>query len=194
MCVNVPVFCAELDSLVASRVGVFVQQRIIEKRDKYLKMVADRISAGVTNSSDTIKGLEQKSKDLNRRILNLIECISPENKDLVNTKLTELKTELSVVESNLEKLRQNESCENPLDTAARILDTVQDGFEVFSVGNIKQRREILRTYIDRMEFDPDKGQLKIFFFSFPNCTGPACRAFSYLAGSGAAVSLFLVIV
>lgn len=152
-----------LDDLISNRLDALVNQRILGSKEKFFKMILEKLDKEGEDIPELKKSLARKVEEIDLKVSNLLECISPENKDLINEKLGTLKVEKQEVVSRLAGLSE-EFSDTPELIAARFFEEVERYFKLFQEGNIKQKRVILRAFIKEMHFDPRSNKLSVFFF------------------------------
>lgn len=136
-----------------------------------LESLLDKISAAIDAENkeykQAVKSIEKVIKVKHAEIKNLIAAVaSGENVELYNLAIKQRESEISEMDKQKEKLALTKPALEKID-AIRLKDYIQSLDQVLASGTNRERREFMRTFIRRMEFDPVVGRVKIFWYADP---------------------------
>lgn len=136
-----------------------------------VESLVDKISAAIDDENkeyrQAFKKIEKAIKEKQTEIKNLIAAVATgENVELYNGAIKQRNEEISEMERQKEQLTLAKPALEKID-AIRLKDYIQSLDQVLANGTNRERREFMRTFIRRMEFDPVAGRVKIYWYADP---------------------------
>ena len=107
-------------------------------------------------------------RQINQTIHNLIDSLTPTNRDFVDQRLLELKRELTSLEKKRVEIEQIDA--KKIDTVKLIEQSVEMARQfmvVFEQGTIEEKRLFIRSFVGKIEIDPLTGNISANFILMP---------------------------
>ncbi len=106
--------------------------------------------------------------DIEAKIYNIIDNISPATREFADKRVTQLKDELARIALELEHLEVAEARKADIDAMLpELMEYMKDFGRVYTEGTVEEKRTFLRAFIRRVELDPETGKGRLEIFSLP---------------------------
>ncbi len=157
-----------------------------------LRGVLEELAGDDLGSQDEELGkLRSQRADIERRIGNILDNITAENREFADKRIRELKGELRGILPRIEEL-EAASCAAPdLDELTEALLGYMRCFqEVVSEGTVEEKRSFIRAFTNKIELDPETGKGRAQVLMLPDLTAatryePATAKSSFKVVAGA---------
>ncbi|MCH7548970.1 MAG: recombinase zinc beta ribbon domain-containing protein [Candidatus Krumholzibacteriota bacterium] len=137
--------------------------------------------------SDEVRRCEERANEINARIEELVESLTPINKEFVDRKLEALKEERDELVAREENFKRYAAA--AVDTRAlaeEIVESIRQFDEVFAEGTRQEQKEFVNLFIERIDVDAEKSKatVRIRKFPAPQTLGAGNNLLVLVAGAG----------
>lgn len=144
--------------------------RLAEKVEVKFRKLIENLWNG---SSDVAGEIKRKLADNKRRANNLLENVEMgKYGDLVNDRLARLSRERAFLEGEMDKIEKRtktkEDMEEMIQKTLRYLNDIQG---LLKAGTYAQQREIIRCFAPKVDVNPDKDEVTIWYYPIPKLEG-----------------------
>lgn len=164
---------ADLESgvidLIAGQVRSFLARGGTELLER---VIARELKIQNDDPRKEIRKLERDHKDLERKIHRLvdevIESANPDNRVLLDERLTELRLEMEQVESRLGLAREAAHHEIDVARAAEeIVRRINRFEEVFEVGTLEEKKGFIQLFVEKIKLNAPMRKARVYLRKFP---------------------------
>jgi polyhydroxyalkanoate synthesis regulator phasin len=135
-------------------------------REAVRKVLLDELGPQADNGEH--KELLTAKADLERKIYNIIDNLTPSTRDYAEKRVAQLKAELDGIERKLTRLEDETAKEVDLDALVPVVLDYMKNFErVAAEGTVEEKRAFLRAFTRKIELDPATGTGRLEIFSLP---------------------------
>jgi len=132
-----------------------------------VEQVAAAIEAETNEYRNMVKRIEKAIKDKQNEIKNLVAAVAQgENVELYNEGIKLRQAEIEELQKQKEQLAVSKPAVEKID-ALRLKEYIECLNQVLAHGTNRERREFIRTFIRRMEFDPATNRITIYWYADP---------------------------
>ena len=145
------------------------------------------------NATDDKRGELLRSKaNLEAKIYNIIDNITPGTREFADKRVAQFKGELMDIESSLTGLKNETAHAVNVDALISVLLEHMEEFDkVVAQGTVEEKRTFLRAFTNRVEIDPDRkvGRAELFALPRIQASSPVGNdalnsSFQMVAGAG----------
>jgi hypothetical protein len=154
--------------------------------DGLRRAVAKDLTAGKPDVDGETSRLKSRLGEIERKIDNLLESLTPVNKQYVDKKIIALGQEKEALETRLRELESMKQQEVDCDAIADEIMAAVSGFDgLFEHGTIQERKEFIGPLVEKIELDPDRRVGRAYIKKFPMPShGTGKSSFKMVAGAG----------
>ena len=164
-----------------------------EGQARLRKVLVEMLGPRDDVSEDKREELLRSKADLETKIYNILDNITPSTREFADKRVNQLKGELMDIESSLMGLENETAHAVNLDALmAVMLEYMKDFDKVVAEGTVEEKRAFLRAFTNRVEIDPDGkvGYAELFTLPRIKASSPGCgndalnSSFQMVAGAG----------
>ena len=160
----------QLEVQVINKIAEMIQQRFQtpEGLTSIKQLVQEVIQEDIPKIDRQQSDNNARIREINQTIHNLIDNLTPTNRDFVDQRLIELKHELSTLELKQMDLEQLDA--KKIDTVKLIEQAVmlaQQFQAVFAEGTTEEKRLFIRSFVSKIEIDPITLYVNVEFLLMP---------------------------
>jgi DNA invertase Pin-like site-specific DNA recombinase len=158
----------------------YIDDAVVDGIQKRIERVLDRDALTLrlqeqlrpeTPAGDTVEALEARLTETKRRIGRLVEALAagPDELPSVTTKLAELERDRRFLEIELARVRIQAAAE-PADLTTivdKLLDALSRLAEVLATGEPKERKALVRTFLQEITVEKTTGQATLNWYRLP---------------------------
>ena len=146
-----------VEQWVFGEIGLLVGEYLDTKKGEVLlrQMIEQEIAGGTRFDESQLAAVRQRQADIEASIENLLDNITPTNRDYVDRRIAKLKEETVGLRQEEEALleRQGQECQaEELAQAALALAPQVD--QVARFGTVEEKRTFIRAFLRNIDFDP----------------------------------------
>lgn len=131
----------------------------IEDEEALAAAIREELALEYADHGEDIERLKARDRELVAKMENWLECISPENRDLLNKKLSEAKAEREGIEGEIARLQEADRAQVDVEQAAsEILGLIRNFRALFEGDDVDARKEVVRTFVHRVTIDYEAGE------------------------------------
>jgi site-specific DNA recombinase len=172
MCVKAPLHKETIEAAVQEAIGANVRAFAEEGGSDLLRSVIQKALGPDPAADETRKGLERRAEDIKRRIDELIDSLTPANKEFVDVKLEALKAERDQLRDRLAELDAHRRRVGDLDAMVEdALKSVRQFEEIFAEGTLEEQKELFALMAEKVDVDPVGRIARCYIRKFP---APSC--------------------
>lgn len=135
-----------------------------EAIDAMISEINSRMQSGTVSYNKGITALEKELKKNNKQIELTFDAFSKGiDADLCNERLTKFKSDRLELTSKLEQLKKDQPHLLTVDPK-KAHEYFTNSKRIYESGSNEQRRQLFKTYVRRMELDPDARQVNVTFY------------------------------
>jgi DNA invertase Pin-like site-specific DNA recombinase len=186
MCMKAPLPKEMIEGVVLDAIGEQVRAFIEDGGHALLRRVIKKALAPDPAADESRKRLERQAGEVGRRIDELIELLSPANKEFVDRKLETLKAERDRLNDQLAELGVQQSRLGSIDA---LVDEAMEGIkafkEDFADGTLEEQKELVSLMVEKVDVDPVGRIARCYIrrFPAPSCLGTG-NLLQVVAGAG----------
>jgi len=163
-----------------------------EKGRKALRSILEEMAgAQVMDVDRELEKLREKKEDLERRIFNILDNITAENREFADRRIGDLKKKLDELLLRMKELETSPGELMDLDQVTEVmLEYMKDFENVVAQGTVDEKRRFIRAFAKEIELDPESGTGRAQVFVIPDLTvavrnEPATEKSSLISVAGA---------
>jgi len=112
--------------------------------------------------------LQVQKEDLEQKIFNILDNITPTTREFADKRVAQLKEELESIQAELECLDEAEAQRVDIDAMMpTLIDFIGSFEETVAHGTIEEKRRFLRAFVRRVELDPTNGTGRVELYDLP---------------------------
>jgi site-specific DNA recombinase len=166
-CIKAPLPKETIESAVLVAIGEQVRAFVEDGGDGLLRRVIKKALSLDSAAEDRGGEWAQRLAEIDRRIDELIELLSPTNKEFVDRRLETLKVERGRLNDQLAELGAQQSRLGSIDALAdEALESIR-GFEAFEEGTLEEQKELVSLMVERVDVDPVGRIARVYIRKFP---------------------------
>lgn len=132
-----------------------------------MQQVVKAIEAETVQYRKAVRAVEKAITDKKREFDNLVAAVARgANVDLYNEAIEVRRKEIEGLEKEKEKLAVSQPALDKID-AQRLREYIQSFNQVLAYGSNHERRDFIRTFVRRIEFDPANRRITIIWYADP---------------------------
>ncbi len=168
ICVKAPLAKDLIDDALLKAIRENVGAFLDAGGDAVLRRVVTQALATDGTYEDKRRGLEVRRYEIERRIDELVESLSPTNREFVDRKLAALKVERDQVEGQLRDLEARAGRKMSPDTVVEeALKSIRELEGVFEEGTLEEKKELVSLMVERVDVDPVGKTARCYIRKFP---------------------------
>jgi DNA invertase Pin-like site-specific DNA recombinase len=152
---------AEIEGIVSGYLEQGAEEQLRE-------MIAQEIAGEDRFDASELAAVRQRRADIEAGIENLLDNLTPTNREYVDRRIAKLRDELVDLQQQEDALLEREGRECQAEALARAaLDLVPQVSHVAQFGTVEEKRTFLRAFVREIVFDPTSGTGTGYFYVVP---------------------------
>gem|GEM_PF-6670674 len=159
-----------IESWVLEQIGQIVHDYLEDGGEAKLRQMIEQEMAGASRfDGSALAATRQRKADIEATIENLIDNITPTNRDFVDRRIEKLRDELVELErQEAALLEQQDKEQHTLIIAQEALAVARSFDRLVKVGTVDEKRVLIRAFLRRIDFDPQERVGKAYFWVVPS--------------------------
>ena len=159
-----------IESWVFEQIGGIVRGILDHGGEKKLrKMIEQEVAGAGRFDGSELATLRQRKADIEATIDNLLDNITPTNREWVDRRIEKLRDEMVELERQEAALGQQQDREHQAALLAEQAFAVARSFDrLLEVGTIEEKRTLIRAFLHGIDYDPESSSGKAHFLLVPN--------------------------
>jgi hypothetical protein len=151
-------------AVIRSTVAGFVD----EGGEELLRTVIEKCLESNEDSTAELRRYEKRIGKIDARIGELVESLTPTNKEFVDRKLLALKEERDDLAAGREAFQKRAATKVETDLVIQnAIESIRRFDEVFEEGTREEQKEFVSHFVERIEVDSKEGRAKVRIRRFP---------------------------
>lgn len=168
MCIKAPLPKQTIEKAVLEAIGDQVKAFVEDGGDALLRRVIRKALAPDPRSEANRKSVERNLDEIGRRIDELIESLTPTNKEFVDRKLEKLKVERDQFNDQLAEAAAHNNRLSGIDALVdEALEIVRGFKEAFAEGTLEEQKELVSLMVEKVDVDPVGKTARCYIRKFP---------------------------
>ena len=160
---------ALLEGWVMEQIGQLVQSYLADGGEKKLRQMIEQELAGEHSfDSSALANLHRRKTDIERIVDNLLDNITSTNRDYVDRRIEKLRAETAELERQEAALVEQQNREQQTaGIAQQAYGLMRDFARLAEMGTVDEKRILIRSFLQRIDFDPEAREGKAYFWVIP---------------------------
>ena len=168
MCVKAPLPKETIEAAVLEAIGNQVRAFDDDGGNALLRGMIKKALAPDPETEGRRKRSERNMDEIDRRIDELIESLTPTNKEFVDRKLEKLKIERDQLNDQLAEAAVQHSRLSGIDALVdEALEIVRGFKEAFAEGTLEEQKELVSLMVEKVDVDPVGRTARVYMRKFP---------------------------
>jgi len=140
--------------------------------EKLREMIEQEVAGGDRFDESELAQVRQRRADIDAAIENLLDNITPTNREYVDRRIEKLRDEMVELQQQEEALleQQGRECQ-AAELAQAALALARGVDEVAAFGTVDEKRTFIRAFVREIEFDPQTRAGTAYFYAVPSLSG-----------------------
>jgi site-specific DNA recombinase len=139
-----------------------------EGGEELLRAIFQKCLESTEVLGDQLERCERRVGQINARIDELVESLTPTNKEFVDQKLASLKEERDDLTAHLDSYQKRSVTSVDIDSIVRdVIENIRRFDELFAEGTCEEQKELVSLFVEGIEVDPKEGRARVRIKRFP---------------------------
>ena len=158
-----------IEAWVLEQIGSIVHGLLDSGAEKKMRRLIEQEIAGAgRDDGSQLAALRQRKADIETTIDNLLDNITPTNRDYVDRRIEKLRDEMVALERQEAALAQQQDRERQAQILAdRAFAAVRDFGRLVEAGTVDEKRTVVRAFLRGIDYDPESRSGKGHFWLLP---------------------------
>jgi DNA invertase Pin-like site-specific DNA recombinase len=140
-------------------------------QEKLCEMIEQEVAGGDRFDESELAAVRQGRADIETKIENLLDNITPINRDYVDRRIAKLRDEMVQLQQQEEALMEQQGREcQAAELAQAALALAPQVNQVARFGTVDEKRTFIRAFLREVEFDPESRTGTAYFYAVPSPT------------------------
>ena len=159
-----------IEDWVVEQMGKIVREHLADKegQGKLRRLIAQELAGTSRFDGSELAALPQHRADIEASMDNLLDNLTPTNREYVDRRIEKLREELVKLEGQELALREQQDREKQAELIAERAFAVAKDFErLAEAGTVEEKRSLIRAFLPGIDFDPRSSTGKAHFWILP---------------------------
>lgn len=139
---------------------------------KLREMIEQEVAGDDRLDESELSAVRQRQADVEATIENLLDNITPTNRDYVDRRITKLRDETVELQQQEQALLEQQSREGQAaELAQTALALAREVGQLAELGMVDEKRTVIRAFLREIEFDPESRTGTAYFYAVPSLNG-----------------------
>lgn len=157
-----------IENAVLASIRSAIAGFVDEGGEELLRSVFQKCLEPSDDITDHVQRCKRRVGEISARIDELLESLTPTNKEFVDQKLRALKEERDDLTAQKEVFQRRATAKVDSDSLIRdVIESIRKFDEVFAEGTRQEQKEFVSLFVERIEVDPRKRRARLRIRKFP---------------------------
>ena len=159
----------EIEAWTFAQIGEIVTRYLEQGAEQQLReMIEQELAGNDRFDASELATVRQRQADIENQIENLLDNLTPTNRDYVDRRIAKLRDEAVELQQQEAALLESQGREHQAEELARAaLALVPQVTRISEHGTVEEKRTFLRAFVREIEFDPASRSGTAYFYAVP---------------------------